>query len=141
LDYGERRIGLALSDPTGTIASPLETLSYRHGKRPPLQTIERIARTHGVERIVLGLPLDLAGEETERCRTVREIGEQLGRRLELPVEYLDERMTSVQAQRALREIGLKRSQREQKARVDAAAAAVILQRWLDRRGHEPTPTD
>jgi len=134
IDYGERRIGLALSDPTSTIASPLETLTYRSGKRPPLNVIEGIARTHQVERIVLGLPLDLSGEETERCGVVRAIGAELARRLDLPVDYVDERMTSVRAERTIRSLGLRRSERERKERVDAAAAALILQAWLDRKG-------
>jgi putative Holliday junction resolvase len=141
VDFGERRIGLALSDPSGTIASPLDTLVYRRGKRPPLRAIEEIVRTNGVERIVLGLPLDLSGEETDWCGRVREIGEEIGRRLAMPVDYVDERLTSVQAERALRSIGLRRSRRQEKGRVDAAAAALILQRWLDRRGDETNRGD
>lgn len=133
IDYGERRIGLALSDPTGTIASPLQTLTYRKGKRPPLRAVEEIARERGVEQIVLGLPLDLAGEETEGCRVVRGLGGELERRLGIPVAYVDERLTSVRAERTIRRLGLKRSERERKERIDAAAAALILQSWLDRR--------
>ena len=136
VDYGERRIGLALSDPTCTIASPLDTLTYRRGKRPPLQQIVTVARTNQVERIVLGLPLAPSGEENERCSEVRRIGAELGRRLEVPVDYVDERLTSVQAQRVVRGLALKRSERERKERVDAVAAALILQRWLDGRAHE-----
>lgn len=132
IDYGARRIGIALSDPTGTLASPLSTLTYRAGKRPPLAEIERIAREKGVERVVMGLPLDLAGRETELCATVRRTGDDLARRLGVPVDYVDERLTSVRAERAIRSSGLPRSQRERKDRVDAAAAALILQSWLDR---------
>lgn len=131
IDYGERRIGLALSDPTGTIASPLETLTYRRGKRPPLRRIEEIARRHDVEHVALGLPLDPGGRETERCATVRRLGAQLADRLHVPVTFVDERMTSRRAERAVRGSGLKRSQREEKGRIDAAAAALILQQWLD----------
>jgi len=133
IDYGERRIGLAVSDPTGTLASPLTTLVYRTGKRPPLGEIERLAREKEVERLVMGLPLDLSGEETDRCLAVRQMGEDLARRLSIPVDYVDERMSSVRAQRAIRSSGLPRSERERKDRVDAAAAAFILQDWLDRR--------
>jgi putative Holliday junction resolvase len=132
IDYGKRRIGLAVSDPTGTIASPLETVLRRAGKRPPLTRLSEVARQHGVERIVLGLPLDLRGEETSWCAEIREVGERLSSRLEVPVEYVDERFTSVRAERAVRSIGLRRSQREEKGRVDAAAAVLILQAWLDR---------
>ena len=141
IDYGDRRIGLALSDPTGTIASPLETLTYRRGKRPPLQSIVKLALIHEVDRIVVGLPLDLSGEETQRCRKVREIGAELGRRLDRPVEYLDERFSSVRAERTVRSLGMGRRKREQKGRVDALAAAIILQMWLDRSDDEPTPRD
>ena len=132
IDYGTRRIGLALSDPTGTIASPLPTLKRRAGKRPPLTRLEEIAHEHEVERLVVGLPLDLEGRETEWCAEVREVGDRLASRLGLPVEYMDERMTSVRAERAVRSLGLRKSQREDKGRVDAAAAILILQAWLDR---------
>lgn len=131
IDYGERRIGVALSDPTGTLASPLETLQRRTGKRPPLVRLEEVARGHGVERLVVGLPLDLRGNETPWCAEVRAVGDELARRLEVPVAYVDERMTSVRAERAVRSVGLRKSRREEKGRVDAAAAALILQAWLD----------
>ncbi len=136
VDFGERRIGLAVSDPTGTIASPLETVTRRRGKRPPWRRIKELAEAHDVERAVVGLPLDLTGEENEWCAEVRTLGEELGRRLEVPVDYVDERMTSVRAERAVRSVGLKKSDREEKGRIDAAAAALILQSWLDGR---PTP--
>ncbi|MDP2957534.1 MAG: Holliday junction resolvase RuvX [Longimicrobiales bacterium] len=131
VDFGERRIGLALSDPTGTIATPLETLSRRAGKRPPLARMEDLAHVHEVTRLVVGLPLDLRGRETPWCAEVRAMGDELARRLAVPVAYVDERLTSVRAERAVRGIGLRKSQREEKGRVDAAAAALILQAWLD----------
>ena len=132
VDFGRRRIGLAVSDPTGTIASPLETVIRRAGKRLPFQRIMDVARAHQVERIVVGLPLDLAGEETEWCAEVRAEAARLGERMEVPVDFVDERLTSVRAERAVRSVGLKKTQREEKGRVDAAAAALILQAWLDR---------
>lgn len=131
IDFGERRIGVALSDPSGTLASPVETVTRRLGKRPPLARLEAVAREHDVDRIVVGLPLDLRGEETPWCEEVRAMGDELGRRLAVPVAFVDERMTSVLAERAVRTSGLRRRQREEKGRVDAAAAAIILQRWLD----------
>jgi len=134
IDFGERRIGLALSDPTATIAQPLETLQRRRGKRPPTAAIlERIAQ-HDVDRVVLGLPLSLAGDETDWTREVRAFGDTLARRAGLPIEFVDERMTSVIAERAVRSIGLPRAERERKERIDAAAAALILQAYLDRSG-------
>jgi putative Holliday junction resolvase len=131
LDLGERRIGVAVSDPTGTLASPLDTVRRRRGKRPPLAALERIAREQDVGAIVVGLPLTLEGEEDPWCAEVRRIGDALGARLDLPVSYVDERMSSVQAEQAIRRSGGTKKSREDKARVDAAAAAVILQRHLD----------
>jgi putative Holliday junction resolvase len=133
LDLGDRRIGVALSDPTGTLASPLETVQRRRGKRPPLAALERIARAHEVEALVVGLPLTLEGEEDAWCAEVRRIGDALGERLDVPVSYVDERMSSVQAERAIRGGGGTRKRREDRGRVDAAAATVILQRHLDMR--------
>jgi putative holliday junction resolvase len=135
IDFGKRRIGLALSDPTRTIASPLTTLSRREGKRPPWPEIQRVIEENEVSEVVLGLPLDLAGEEGDWAREVRTFGEQLVRRTGLPLHWVDERMSSVLAERAVRGIGLKRSQREEKERVDAAAAAILLQQFL-ARGHQ-----
>ncbi len=132
IDYGRRRIGLAVTDPTETIASPLDTLQRRVGKRPPFTRLSEIARDFDVEVLVVGLPLDLQGHETPWCQEVRDFGDALARRLEIPVRYVDERMTSVQAQRAVRSVGLGKKERERKERIDAAAAALILQAWLDR---------
>ena len=134
LDLGERRIGVAVSDPTGTLASPLETVQRRRGKRPPIAALERIAREQGVGGIVVGLPLTLEGEEDPWCAEVRRIGDALAARLEVPVAYVDERMSSVQAEQAIRRSGGTRKRREDRSRVDAAAAAVILQRHLDTVG-------
>jgi putative Holliday junction resolvase len=132
IDYGERRIGLAVTDPTRTIASPLDTLQRRAGKRPPLSRLAEIARDLEVEALVVGLPLDLQGNETMWCREVRAFGDALASRLDLPVTYVDERLTSVRAARAVRSVGLGKKERERKERVDAGAAALILQAWLDR---------
>lgn len=136
IDFGERRIGLALSDPTGTIASPLPTLKRRRGKRPPLAAMEQLVVDHGVEALVMGLPLTPSGEESDWTRTVREVGEALSGRTGLPVHYVDERYTSVMAERAVRGIGLPKGKREEKERVDAAAAILILQSWLDRQSRD-----
>lgn len=133
IDFGERRIGVAVSDPTGTLASPLPTLKRRAGKRPPFAALEAIVQEYGVEALVMGLPLTPAGEESEWTRVVRESGDTLARRTGLPIHYIDERFTSVQAERAVRGIGLPKRKREEKERVDAAAAVLILQAWLDRR--------
>ena len=131
VDFGEKRIGLALSDPTGTIASPLETLVRRAGKRVPLGKMETIARDNSVEHLVVGLPLGLDGNENEWCATIRNVGDTLAERLGVEVAYVDERMTSVRAERAIRSVGLGQRALREKGRIDAAAAQLILQAWLD----------
>lgn len=133
VDYGERRVGLALSDPSALIASPLSTMKRRKGKRPPLAPITRLVEEHGVDEIVVGLPLTLDGDDSDWTREVREFARSLGERTGLPVSLQDERMTSVEAERAVRSIGLPKKKREQKERIDAAAAMLILQAHLDAR--------
>lgn len=137
VDYGERRIGLALSDPTGTIAYPLTTLTRRSGKRPPWAELERLVRENEIAAIVVGLPLDLSGTDTPWTVEVRDFAEKLRRRTDRDVHLVDERLSSVQAERVVRGSGLRRSQREEKGRVDAAAAAVILQCFLERSRTDP----
>lgn len=132
IDYGERRVGIAISDPTATIAQPLTVLLRRAGKRPPVQAVADIVEEHGAGHIVLGLPLTLGGDESDWTREIRSFGEKLAERTGTGVSFADERMTSVIAERAVRSLGLKRRQREQKERVDAAAAVIILQSHLDR---------
>lgn len=133
LDYGERRIGVAVSDPTRTIASPLTTLQRRVGKRPPWAEIARIVEEQEVDEAVVGLPLDLSGEEGAWAAEVRAFGDDLARRTGLAVHWIDERMSSVRAERVVRGMGLKRSQREEKGRVDSTAAAMILETFLTHR--------
>ena len=134
VDYGERRIGLALSDPTRTIAQPLPTLTRRAGKRPPVAAILEIADAQDVDRFVVGLPLSMEGGDTEWTREVRRFAEVLAHRAQRPVDLIDERLTSVAAERAVRSLGLPRHEKQRKDRIDAAAAVLILQSWLDRSG-------
>ena len=132
-DYGERRIGVAVSDPTRTIATPLTTLHRRAGKRPPWPEIAELVRQQEADEAVIGLPLDLAGEEGAWAAEVRTFGDDLARRTGLPVHWMDERLSSVRAERSIRGMGLKKSDREQKERIDAGAAAVILEGFLALR--------
>lgn len=122
---------MAVSDPTNTLATPLDTLVRRVGKRPPIKRMAEIAAELEVGYLVVGLPVGLDGEENEWCAEIRVVGEKLAERAGVPVVYVDERMTSVRAERALRSSGLSRRAREQKGRIDAAAAQLILQAWLD----------
>ncbi len=133
IDYGTKRIGLALSDSSQTLATPLPTLVRRAGKRPPWQELMRIVQENDVAEIVVGLPLALNGDDSVWTEEVREFAAKLRERTGKPVVLLDERLTSVRAERLVRGSGLKKSAREEKARVDAAAAAILLQAHLDAR--------
>lgn len=140
LDWGERRIGLALSDETQLIASPLETLVRRPGKRFPMPRFLELVAEHQPVGLVVGLPLGLDGREGPSAKAARELAALVGTRTGLPVALQDERLSSVQVQEAIREMG--GSARGRRAEVDALAAVVILQNWLDgsrakgRRGGE-----
>ena len=133
IDLGERRVGVAVSDPTGSIAQPLPTLRRRAGKRMPLATLQNLAEEYEVQGIVMGLPLAPSGDDTDWTRTIREAASNLEERSGVPVHLVDERFTSRAAERAIRGLGLPKKKREEKGRVDAAAAVLILQSWLDAR--------
>ena len=128
VDYGERRIGLAISDPTGTIASPAGHIVRRAGKRPPIAEIIRRAQALEAKGFVVGLPLDESGEDTPRAIEVRRIAAEIAKRTGLPVRLIDERFTTAAALRAVREMG--GSTRGRKGDVDALAATVLLQHAL-----------
>lgn len=129
VDYGERRIGLAVSDPTGIIASPAGHILRRIGKRPPVAELVRRAQELAVEGFVLGLPLDAQGEDTPRAEEVRRIAAELEKRTGLPTRLVDERFTTAAALRAVREMG--GSTRGRKGDVDALAATILLQHALN----------
>jgi putative Holliday junction resolvase len=128
IDYGERRIGLAVSDPTRTIASPAGFVTRRAGKRPPVAELVRQAEAVGATAFVFGLPLDDAGYETPRSAEVRRVAAELARRTGLPVTFVDERYTTAAALRAIRDMG--GSTRGRRGDVDALAATVLLQHAL-----------
>jgi putative pre-16S rRNA nuclease len=128
VDYGERRVGLAISDPTGMIASPAGHILRRAGKRPPVAEIIRRAEALEARGFVLGLPLDEAGNETPRSREVRTIARALEQRTGLAVMLVDERYTTSIALRAVRELG--GSTKGRAGDVDALAATVLLQHAL-----------
>ena len=130
IDYGERRVGLAISDPTGTIASPAGVIVRRAGKRPPIAEIVRRAEALEARGFVVGLPLDGDGNETPRSIETRSLAGELSRRTGLSVELVDERYTTAVALRAVHEMG--GSTRGRKGDVDALAAAVLLQQVLNR---------
>lgn len=129
VDYGEKRVGLAISDPIGMIASPAGFIARRAGKRPPVAELVRRAEALEAKGFVMGLPLDGNGNETDRTREVRSVGAELEKRTGLPVRYLDERYTTAAALRAVRTMG--GSTRGRKGDVDSMSAAILLQHLLD----------
>jgi len=131
IDYGEKRIGLALSDPTRTIASPLGHIERRLGKRPPIAELVRRAKEHAVTAFVMGLPLDSDGRDTPRAAEARAVAAELARRTGLPVEMVDERYTTAAALRTVQAMG--GSTRGRRGDVDALAAAILLQHALRSR--------
>ncbi|WP_396216154.1 Holliday junction resolvase RuvX [Gemmatimonas sp.] len=128
VDWGDKRIGLAISDELGMLASPVGILTRRAGKRPPLAELMRQAEELGATGYIFGLPLDPAGAETDRTREVREIAAKLAGRQALPIRLVDERFTTSSALRSIREQG--GSTRGRKGDVDAMAACVLLESVL-----------
>jgi putative Holliday junction resolvase len=131
VDWGEIRIGLALSDESQILATPLETLQRRAGKRFPMPRFLELTALHQPVGVLVGLPLSMDGAEGESAEAVRDLAANLARRTGLPVELWDERMSTARALGAIREQG--GSTRGRKADVDALAAAVLLQHFLDAR--------
>lgn len=132
VDYGEKRIGLAIADPLGMIASPAGFIQRRAGKRPPIAEIARRAESLEARGIVMGLPLDGNGDETDWTREVRKVGAELEKRTGLGVRFVDERYTTSASLRAIREMG--GSTRGRKGDVDSMAAALMLQHVLNTAG-------
>lgn len=136
IDFGSRRMGLALSDPLGITAQGIETLQ-RKNKRADFARLQDIIRQHQVAEIVLGLPLKLSGEPGPQAEKVTQFAEELRQKFKLPVHLWDERLTSAQANRILREAELSIQKRAQA--VDRMAAVLILQSFLERKGIGPLP--
>jgi putative Holliday junction resolvase len=130
VDPGAKRVGLAVSDPTGTIAQPLSTLPAE----PAGTLAERlagVARQNDVKRIVVGLPLRMDGSHGPEARSAQELAAALRKASRLPVELVDERLTTAAAERSLIAGGVKRATRRQT--VDRVAAALLLQTHLDKK--------
>jgi putative Holliday junction resolvase len=128
LDFGTRRVGAALSDPRGVIATPLEVYERRDRDQDARHYRELVAE-HEVERVVVGLPIHLGGREGSSASLARDFGDWLAQATGLPVVYYDERFTTVDAEDSLIAAGLKRAKR--KGRRDMLAARILLQNYLD----------
>jgi putative Holliday junction resolvase len=137
IDYGERRIGLALSDPTGLLASPWKKIANdgnvgNAADRLAVEVHALAAEADGLGAIVIGLPRRLNGEDNDQTPRVRKLAQLLGDKIAIPITFQDERLTSHEADERL--AGRERDWRKRKPQLDAMAAALILQVFLD---HQP----
>ena len=134
IDYGTRRIGLAVGDTDAGVASPVETIEARGGITDQVRAVETTAQEYQVDAFVIGLPLNMEGTEGDQAKVARKFGEALARTTGKPVHYWDERLSSRHAQELLQPAGL--THRQQRAIEDSVAAQVILQGFLDDRGQD-----
>ena len=130
LDVGDRRIGVALSDPQGILASPFTTIN-RRDETTDVEAIIGIVNQKGVEQIIVGLPRSMDGSIGRQAEKVKVFTQELCNHTHVPVEFRDERLSTVSAKRLMREASAKKIR--EKARQDAIAAAIILQGYLDER--------
>ncbi|MFP6868581.1 MAG: Holliday junction resolvase RuvX [Nitrospinota bacterium] len=131
VDYGEKRVGLALSDPLGITAQPLECIE-RENDAQVAGELERLIQTHDIERVVVGLPVNLSGNDSPQTKRARRFISRLRKNLGVKIETWDERLSSDEAERALIDMDVRRSRR--KERRDIVAAQLILQGYLDTKG-------
>lgn len=129
IDYGKKRIGVALSDEERKYAFPFKTIE-NYGDQEVLKVVDDIIQKEKVGRIVIGLPVNLKGEEKEQVKVVQKFADNLKKGLELPVDFEDERLTTKLAERLLRDNPQKKA--KQKAALDQQSAVLILQGYLDR---------
>lgn len=136
LDVGDRRIGVALSDALGITAQRLTCLE-RRGLATDVEAVRALVERHGISTIVVGLPLTMRGTAGVQAGKVSAFSEALRRRVSVPIEMVDERLTTVQGERALRET--RASRRTRKQVIDQVAAQLILQQFLETRRHREQP--
>jgi putative Holliday junction resolvase len=129
IDYGTVRIGLALSDPTGTLASPIPFLKNQSPQQVTTALSELI-QTHQIEGLVIGLPRNMDGTYGPSAQKVRDFIAQIQKSISLPITPIDERLTTAQASKQLSGIGL--NQKQLRKKVDSSSACLILQQYLDR---------
>ena len=127
LDIGDKRIGVALSDPHGILASPF-TIINRKDETADIEAIISIISQHQVERVIVGLPRSMDGSVGKQAEKVKVFVQNLGRQTKTPIEFRDERLSTVSAKRLMRDAKNKKVRHD-----DAIAAAIILQGYLDER--------
>lgn len=128
LDIGDKRIGVALSDPQGILASPFTIIECKD-ELADVEAVAAIIDQHQVERVIVGLPRSMSGSLGEQAEKVEAFVERLGNHVAVPVEFRDERLTTVAAKRLMRDVATRKTKK--KVRHDAMAAALILQAYLD----------
>jgi len=133
LDYGRRRIGVAVSDPGRVLASPHSTIEHRSPAGEPPGALLELLKQLAPTEVLIGIPLNMDGSEGAMVSEARKFGTRIGEILGLPVTERDERLSSVEADRRLREAGVSRSKRREKGRRDMIAAAVLLEDFLAER--------
>lgn len=131
LDVGTKRIGVALSDPLGFLATPLQTLNHKNEQKD-IENVLELARTYEVGTIVVGLPISLDGKLWQQGQMILGFANMLRKASSLNIDTWDERFTSAEAEKLLREAGSEPS--KVKSKIDSAAAALILQSYLNSRG-------
>ena len=136
LDYGQKRIGTAMSDELGLTASPLATLE-RMNRRDDVRRLREVVREHGIRRIIVGLPLHLDGRSSEMAEEVKRFATRIEKQLGLPVELVDERLTSWDA--AQMEAAARRRAGSSSTTRDDVAAAIFLRDYLERKGASTRP--
>ena len=131
IDFGEKRVGLALSDRSNLIASPFKTINYIN-ENDLVNQLKKIVIENNIENFVLGLPINMKGEDTAQTKVVRKFKESLSS-LDLPIIYEDERLSSVSAKNSLMLQNIKTG--HNKPEIDKTAAAIILQQYLDKNSN------
>lgn len=129
IDYGEKRIGVAKSDPLGLLAHGITTIEWDRDIEKPINQIQQIVLQYNVEKVILGLPLNMDDTEGEKAIKVRDFADVLKKRINIPVEFYDERLSTVEAHDIIHMQGKKTG--KNKKRIDMVAACVILQSYLD----------
>lgn len=132
IDFGTRRIGIAVSDPLNIIARSVTVIPYSSAAP---EEIKKLAEEYDVQAIVIGLPLNLKGERAQKATEVEQFAELLKKIINVEIHLWDERFTSQTAHKTLRDMGVPKQQRQSKERIDEMSSALILQGFLDRRAY------
>tara|TARA_B110000263_G_scaffold205450_1_gene186038 strand:- start:1693 stop:2121 length:429 start_codon:yes stop_codon:yes gene_type:complete len=135
LDFGNKRIGISISDPSNIFALPHE-IYFRQNLDKDIEHINLISESNEIAKIILGLPLSLSGNQNQQTESTIKFKENLENKTTIPIETWDERLTSVQAQRSFEKPKSKKRSKQQKQYIDDVAATIMLQSYLDRQNNK-----